>query len=326
MQLLNKVGNLFPKMTQAIVALGVLAGASSAMAYPLLDVAVPSGGLPIKIYKDHAVPGVYYYIPQSIEPWSINDDYKSQVVYKKGKSITFVFRGQASVDADMLKQAAKAIGTKVDNLLPIAYDSSENLTCQNVYAADELTWAFPSKIGNYLEVVPVTLRSTNPNVVDEINELVTGGGLACIVDVTFKAVTTGYHVTMKADMNEVYTRFEAGFSASYMFFEVDLHTVIQKLIQDGVITIEKYEDPEYANTPLDQQVAASFDQIEQKVIELMFTPAPKLPAGGIPAASRPFSLRVDYQKSEMHKHYEADLDGKYVSKKTSSIGLRLATQ
>ena len=306
--------------------LGLALAGATAQALPVIDQVVPTGGQPIKVYPDHKVNGVYWYIPQSIEPWTRDDQFKSQLTYKKGKVLTFIFRGQASVERHMLEEVAKALGTSVDNLTPIAYDSSENLVCQNVYAGLNLTWLFPNKIGNYLEVVPVSIRTTDPDLMEEVNDLVTGNGLACTVDVTFKAVTTGYHLTMHANMNEVYSRFEAAAHAEGWWWEVDLHTVIQNLVADGIIQFDKYEDPEFAQTPLDQQIAASYEEVTQKIIELMFKPAPALPSGGIVGRGKAFSLRVDYQKSEMHKNFTTELSSRFVTKKTSQIGLRLAVE
>lgn len=310
--------------TLLLAALAINAG--SAAAYPVIDRVVPTGGQPIKVYPDHLVDGVFWYIPQSIEPWSRDNTFKSQLSYKKNKYLSFIFRGQASVERKMLEDVAKAIGTSVDNMTPIAYDSSENLVCQNIYTGLDVTWLFPPRIGNYLEVVPVSIRTTNPDLMEEINDLVTGNGLACTVDVTFKAVSTGYHVTMYANMNEVYERFEMGAHAEYWIWEVDIHAVVQKLISDGVIRIEKFEDPEFAQTPLDQQIAASYEEVTKQVLQLMFKPAPALPAGGIAGRGKAFSLRMDYQKSELHRTFQADLSSRYVSKKTSQIGLRLAVQ
>lgn len=299
---------------------------SQSWAYPVIDRAVPTGGLPIKIYQDSHNENLYWYIPHSIEPWARNDKFKSQLSYKKGERLTFIFRGQASVDESMLKQVAKHIGTDVANLAPIAYDSSENLTCQNIYAGLNLQWLFPTQIGNYLEVVPVSIRTTESSLVDEVYELVSGGGLACTVNVTFKAVASGYHIKMTADMNEIYSRFEAGAHAEGLWWEVDLHTVIQDLYQKGVIKFEKYEDPEFAQTPLDKQIQSSWEDVTKRVIELMFKAAPKLPDGGMAGRGRPFSLRVDYQKSTTNKNFTVELHSKFVSKKTSQIGLRLALE
>ncbi len=303
-----------------------LAASLAAKAYPVIDQIVPTGGQPIKVYPDHQTPGVYWYIPQSIEPWKRDDQFKSQLSYKEGKYLTFIFRGQASVDPQMLDQVAKALNTTKHNLTPIAYDSSENLVCQNIYTGLNLTWLFPNKIGNYLEVVPVSIRTTDPDLMEEVNDLVTGNGLACTVDVTFKAVATGYHITMKADMNEVFTRFEAAAHAEYLWWEVDIHTLIQKLYQDGIIQFEKYQDPDYVNTTLDTQLAASWDEVTNQVIQLMFKPAPTLPSGGIAGRGKAWSLRVDYERNELHRNFVTELNARTVSKKTSQIGLRLAIQ
>lgn len=313
-------------LKKGLLTVWVALMSANAFAYPVIDKVVPSGGLPIKVYEDHLVPGVYWYIPQSIEPWSRDEQFKSQISYKPNERLTFIFRGQASVEPQMLKDVAKALGTDVSKLAPIAYDSSENLVCQNIYTGLNLQWLFPTKIGNYLEVVPVSIRTTDGALADEVHELVTGGGLACTVDVTFKAVSTGYHIKMTADMNEVYSRFEAAAHAEYFWWEVDLHTVIQDLYQHGYIKFEKFEDPEFAQTALDKQIQASWEDVTKRVIDLMFKPAPKLPDGGVAGRGRPFSLRMDYQKSTMNKNYTVELNSRFVSKKTSQIGLRLAVQ
>lgn len=299
---------------------------ASAVAYPVIDQIVPTGGQAIKVYPDHQTQGVYWYMPQSIEPWSKDDHFKSQLTYKKDQYLTFIFRGQASVEESILKKVAKALNTPISNLTPIAYDSSENLVCQNIYANENLTWLFPSKIGNYLEVVPVSIRTTDPNLMEEVNDLVSGNGLACTVDVTFKAVSTGYHLKMTGDMNEVYSRFEMSAHAEGIWWEVDLHTVLQDLYAKGIIQFEKYEDPDFAQTPLDKQIAASWDEVTKKVIEKMFAPAPKLPEGNTVGRGKAWSLRVDYQKSEVNKNYTVILNSRFVNKKTSQIGLRLALE
>jgi hypothetical protein len=309
-----------------IVLLGLAFGLNQAHAYPVIDQVVSTGTLPIKIYPDHQTKNVYWYIPQSIEPWSKDDKFKSQLSYKRGSHLTLIFRGQASVEPDMLRRVAKTLSVPADNLAPIAYDSSSGLVCQNIYTGLNLTWLFPSKIGNYMEVVPVSIRTTDPQLVEEVNELVTGNGLACTVDVTFKAVSSGYNIVMKGDLNEVYSRFEAAAHAEGLWWEVDVHTVLQNLHSSGVIRFEKFEDPEFQQTPLDRQISASWEEVTKRVIELMFKPAPKLPDGGLVGRGKAWSLRADYQRSEMNRNYNVQLNSRFVSSKTSQIGLRIAIE
>ncbi len=313
----------------SLLALSVLSigiTISQAQAYPVIDQIVPTSGLPIKVYPDHATPGVYWYIPQSIEPWSRDARYRSALSYKPGKYLTFVFRGQASVDPQILQQVAAGLHTDIRNLAPIAYDTSSNLVCQNVYVGTDVQWVFPGKIGNYLEVVPVSIRTATPNLIEEIHDLIQNGGLACTVDVTFKAVSTSYHLTMTADMNQIYTRFEAAAHAEGFWWEVDAHVLLQNLYREGIIKITKVEDPETAKTDLDKQLSAAWEEIAKNVAAAIFKPALQLPHGQLAGRGKAFSLRVDYVRSTERAHFMVDLNSRNITSKQSQISLRLAPQ
>ena len=133
-------------------------------------------------------------------------------------------------------------------------------------------------------------------------------------------------LTMTADMNEVFTRFEAVASGAYYIFEADIHTMVQSLVHDGVIHLTKLEDVSAPKTPLDQQIQSAWDDITKQVIALMFKQELKLPDGALPEGhGLPFSLRADYQKSEEHKHFYVTLDSRNITSKATQISLRLAT-
>ena len=125
-----------------------------------------------QVYPDRDEPNKYWYIPVSVEPWTRNNQFKSQLYVSPDKSkLTFIFRGQASVDDDTLTNVAKALGVPKANLSPVAYDSTQNLVCQNVFVGEKVQWVWPPKIGGYLEVVPISMRTTDPNMVDELQQL-----------------------------------------------------------------------------------------------------------------------------------------------------------
>src|SRR5579885_301803 len=290
-----------------ILALGL--APMAAFAYPKIDDIVPSAGQPIKVYRDADRPGEFWYIPQSIEPWSRDGLYKS-VLFQNDDTLTFIFRGQASVDEDMLQKVAQANNTTIDHFAPIAYDYSKNLTCQNVYAGDpNVQWVFPQMIGNYLEVVPVSLRAKTPDLVNEIGYLIKNGGLACTVSVGFKAQNLAYHLNVTANMDSIYDRFEAEAHAGGFFWEADIHTMIEHLYRDHVITFTKVEDSSIPETDLDKQINSAFDDAVSKIIADLFTPALKIPNEPMADRGAPFSLRVDYRHSEDHAHWSADIKG-----------------
>lgn len=312
-------------LSVSITALAACAVSLSAKAYPVIDQAVPVGGRPIAVYHDYQNPSVYWYIPQSIEPWKRDGRYRSSL-YDDGSRLSFVFRGQASVEDSMLDDVAQSLGTSKANLMPIAYDSSSNFVCQDIFMTeDQVSWQFPKMIGNYLEVVPVSIRTKNPDSVKELRyHLTKGGGLACTVEVTFKGVSTAYNLVMTGDLNRVYERFEASAHAEYLWWEADIHTMIEKLRTDHVIEIRSLEDPTMPQSELDKKIQAATDQIMNAITTAMFTPALKLPQGDIAGRGKAWSLRADYKRTEEHAHAQLVLDSNKVQAKSSQISLRLA--
>jgi hypothetical protein len=300
--------------------------APSALAYPDLNQPAGTSGLPIKVYRDHDVTSLYWYIPVSVEPWTRNNLYRS-ALYKDDRGLSFVFRGQPSVDMETLTSVAKGLGIPLANLTPIAYEESKDLVCQNIYAGDpNVTWLFPKSIGNYLEVVPVSLRVKGADLATEVNYLITHGGLACTVTVTFKAYSMAYKAHLIADLNEVYHRFEAALHGEYFIFEVDVHTLIQSMIHDGTIKLTLDEDPGIPQTTLDQKMNAAFEDVEKRIVAKLFEPSLKIPDGPMAGRGKPFSLRVDYRSSTENSHYELDLESTKIQIKQSQIGLRIANQ
>jgi hypothetical protein len=312
----------------AVPALAMLTAApfGIAFAYPVIDQVVPTHGEPIKVYPDHQTPGVYWYIPQSIEPWHKNDNYQS-ALYQSAHALTFVFRGQASVDSAMLDRVAQALGTSPGNFAPIAYEYSRNFQCQNVYDDAQLKWVFPKMIGNYLEIVPISLRTTNPDLIEELSMLLnTEHGLACTVEVGFKGVSTAYNLSLHADMDQVYSRFEAAAHAEVLWWEADAHTLIENLVKDKTIRVESLEDASMPQTELDKKTGAAMDEIVKHIVAEIFTPSQKLPDGPMEGRGKAFSLRVDYRRSEQHSHYSAVLDSRKVNVKDTQISVRLSTK
>lgn len=311
-------------MSSTVLALGFCS--SLANAYPKIDQIVPSAGQPIKVYRDADNPNEFWYIPQSIEPWSRDGLYKS-VLYQSNSTLTFIFRGQASVDLDMLHKVADANGTTIDHFAPIAYDYSKDMVCQNIYAGDpNVQWLFPTMIGNYLEVVPVSLRVKSPDLIDEVSYLIKQGGLACTVSVGFKAQNLAYRVHVTADLDQVYHRFEAAAHAEGLWWEADARALIEKLYRERVVKIESLEDSSIPQTEIDKKLLASFDEVVNKIVAALFTEALKIPNQPIADRGKPWSLRADFRQSEDHAHWGIDLQSDKIQVKNTQISLRLGLQ
>jgi hypothetical protein len=314
-----KISLLVPSCVSLFVSVLV----PSANALPLLDKAANTGDAAVKVYPDRDEPNKYWYIPVSVEPWTRDNNFKSQL-YSTPNVLTFIFRGQASVDDTTLSDVAKSLGVPKANLSPIAYDKTQNLVCQNVFVGEKIQWLWPPKIGGYLEVVPISLRTNDPKLVPELKDLITGGGLGCTVDLTFRAVTTAYAIKVTANLDSVYERLQVAAHAEGLWWEVDLNTTLEKLQKEGVIKVEKLQDANAPNTPLDDMIRAATDDLLKRIVSEMFTPSLKLPTGEIVGRGKPWSLRVDYRKSEEHKRWTIDLKSEQIVYKDSTIGIRMA--
>lgn len=321
MKLINK--HFYSSLAAALLAATALTS-QPAHALPVIDAIVQTGVDSVKVYPDHKVPGVYWYIPVSIEPWERDSTYKS-VLYRSNNALSFVFRGQASVDDDVLKRVAKALKIKTDNLAPIAYEYSRDLLCQDIFAGG-VHWSFPKKIGNYLEVVPVSLRTTDLSMLDEVEFLIRNGGLACTVEVGFKGVYTAYELNMTANFSQVYTRFETHAHAEGLWWEVDIRVLLEKLIRDGAIKITTYQDVTTPLTEGDKRVQAAMDEIMKKVTDMMFKIPLKLPDGDMVGRGKAWSLRSDFRRQQYDFNMELKLNSTHANIKDSQISLRLAVE
>jgi hypothetical protein len=303
--------------------------AGTANAYPDLMQPVGTSGLPLKVFKDHDRSDLFWYIPISVEPWTRDSTYRSALFKdENNRALSFVFRGQPSVEESMIREVAKGQKVPVANFTPIFLEYSKDFTCQNIYAGDpNVTWLFPNQIGNYLEMVPVSIRVKNdPELVKEVFNLINGGGLACTVSVGFKAYSMAYKAHYNFDLNQVYSRFESSAHAEGFWWEIDLHTVLQSMRQEGAFDFHLDEDTTIPTSVLDQKMAAAFEDLERNVITLLFTPAMKLPNGSLPDRGKAFSLRADYIRSEQNSHFLLKLSSDKVTVKNSQIGIRLGVK
>jgi hypothetical protein len=170
---------------KSLLLLGITLLPALCQAYPQIDQEVKTGLTSMKVYRDHDNPSLYWYIPTSIEP-TTDDIYKSSL-YRDDKELSFIFRGQSSINDIELQKAATAAGTSINNFSPIDFNFTKNVTCQDVSNISDVQWALPPTIGNYGEIIPISIRTTNPKLIGEIGTLITGAGMECIVGIEFKA-------------------------------------------------------------------------------------------------------------------------------------------
>ncbi len=301
-------------------------GAHTARALPLMDRPVPTGAEPVKVFPDDRTPGIYWYVPLSIDPWSRDSRYRSSL-YETDDVLSFVFRGQASVDEGILRRVAAGVGTSIDQMVPISYESSRDLICQNFFADDpRVTWIMPKAIGNYLEIVPISLRATGRELVQEIGSQIRSGGLNCAVGVAFKGVSTAYRVEMHADLNRVYDRLETLYGGKFLWWQSEIRALVESLHREGTITIQTLEDATLPPTELARKVQASMEKVTQVIIEQMFVPELKLPNEPMAGRGRAFGMNADYRRSAEKARFSAILQADQVQLRESQLAIRMGLE
>jgi hypothetical protein len=300
----------------------------SAYSYPLLSTGAGAGtgpeGQVVMIYRDHQTPGLYWYIPTGIEP-AANSDGRFNRPVVRPNYFSFSFRGQISASEEAVKSFATAHHLNRDQIIPIPFDYSRNVYCQNVDENAGVKIDHPHTIGNYAEYVPVTVFTSNPEMVPILQEKIDqAGGINCSVDVGFKAVVDSYAIHYVADMKTIYERFEASLHGSAFIFEVDIHTLLESLRREGYIKITKLSDQSVL-TSEDQsdRAKAAFEGVMDIIVKAMFERVTRLPDGPMAAREKSFSLRADFRRNSEYLHFEGDYEEQGVVTKESAISIRV---
>lgn len=158
-----------------------------AHAYPQLNREVQVGELPLKVYRDHADPSLYWYLPTTIEPFTAYPN-QASTLYRRKSVLTFLYRGQVNVTEGTLRLAASVLGTTPDHLRAAPMNSAQDFACDDFHTDDPaLTLEYPNMLGNFGEIIPVSLRTTDSSLIKKLGDLIEHEGLICHLNVGFKA-------------------------------------------------------------------------------------------------------------------------------------------
>jgi hypothetical protein len=302
----------------------VILNQSTALAYPAIDQPVSTGGLPVAVYRDFSRSDIYWYLPTSIEPWTRDSRYRSSL-YDQDGVLSFIFRGQASVDERTLGELATFLHVPPSGLIAVPYEDSKNFVCQNIFIeSDHVSWTFPKMIGNFQEVLPISIRTKNPKIIGELRSHLKSGGLACTVEVSFKAISSAYRLEVHANLNRIYDGFRAAGHVSGFWWSADLSAALEKLKEDHAIEISSLEDSSLTPSELDTQIKAAMDDLLKTITTALFTPALKLPEGDVNGRGSAWRLRGDYRHTTENQDMRLFLDANKTQFRNTQISVRLA--
>ena len=304
----------------------VLTQTRLAEAYPSIEQPIASHGLPVTVYRDFSHNDIYWYIPASIEPWTRDARYRSSL-YDQDGVLSFIFRGQASVDERVLNELAASLHVSPANLVAVPYEDSKNLVCQNIFMdSDHVSWTLPKMIGNFQEVLPISIRTKNPKILNELRSHLRGRGLACTVEVSFKVVAPSYRFEVHADLNRIYDILRAAGHISGIWWTVDLSATLEKLREDHLIEISSLEDASITQTEFDGKLKSAMDDFLKTITTALFTPALKLPEGDISGRGSAWRLRGDFHHTAENQDMHVLLEAHRVQNRNTQISVRLALE
>ena len=230
-----------------------------------------------------------------------------------------------SVDDEMLANVARSNHISLSKFTPMVIDYSKDFICEDFFTDDpNVTCKVPSKIGNDLELVPISIRiKSDKTIIDEVYDHLKNAGLACTLSVGFKAYSTDYKAHYLVDLNQIYSRFETSAHPEDPFFEADIRRTLQSMQQSGAFDFHLDEDTHISQAVIDQKMEAAFEDLENEIIQLIFISEQKLPKGGLSERGKTFRLRTDYVRSEHNVHYPVNLSSGNVKEIDTPMTIQL---
>ena len=307
------------KKIKLFVGVGLLLGSAQAQAYPLLSTFAESSNGRVLFYQDHTNASKYWYFSNVIDPVE-NLDGSVSIPVVRPHSLYFAYSGQAQVRKSDLVEFAESKGIKLTDLAPMPFQKTELTGCFGTDAA-KLSIQIPPRVGSFLEHLPVTVSSRDPETVDVVAEaLKNGSGVNCFASVLYKVAADVHSIKYEVAMNDVFNQLEVGTYARYWIWEADLKTNLKNYARNGLIKVTEFKDGDY-NQPqvLDpkdgkQSTEDMFMTVFDLVIKQLLNRVTKIPQdAGLPAPGKGalFSLRANYVRSteQFGFHGEYKLQG-----------------
>jgi hypothetical protein len=263
----------------------------------------------VSVFRDHAVPYQFYYLPAmphltvingepqfslikftgeagsggflnfdvnlGIDP-DIEDDIRSTVRSKyhltQPPNLTPVIVEDGSVRLMVLGQQSPTPPSASDQPLPPPPPPKEEDLPKFVLKIDH--YAKPSLYGDNQAIFSVQLDQYGVAIIEEsLKGVLQPIGIVYSLD--FLALRPAFNVRVTADWNRVQTHFEDSFKAGVFFLSTEVDKVIDKLIEDQVIKIEVDtfipEDENSANIISDRDKAVN--EVKDMIFQTFFQPS-----------------------------------------------------
>jgi hypothetical protein len=303
-----------------------------ANAYPLLSSYAESINGRVMFYQDHQNPTKYWYFSNVIDPVENLDGSVSKPVIRPNY-LYFAYTGQAQVRKSDLEEFAATKNIPLTSMVPVPIEKTELTACQNLDAS-KVTIQIPPRVGSFLEHLPVTIATRDPEAVDILTEaLSNGSGVNCYASILYKVAADQHTIHFEVAMDDVFNQFQAAAYGRYWFFEVDLRTNLKNYARQGQIKVVEFKDGDTAQAvTLDandssQSTEDMFNQVFDLVIKNLFVRMTKIPEdAALPGASNGalFSLRSNYTRSTEHFSFKGDYAMQGTRNHESLIQIRVA--
>ncbi|MBS1959772.1 MAG: hypothetical protein JST80_09895 [Bdellovibrionales bacterium] len=306
---------------------------ATAQAYPLLSSFATTVNGRVLFYRDHENKDKYWYFSNVIDPVTNLDGSVSKPVIRSNR-FYFAYSGQAQVRQADLQQFADTMHISPNDISAIPFEKTDSTMCMDV-DGENVKIQIPLKVGSFLEHLPVTVTSKDPDSIDILKEAMTNGsGVNCSATVQYKVAADAHTIHYEVNMNQVYTEFAMEARARYWFVEVAIKTLLQKYARMGYIKLTEFKDGDMTQPPTtvdpnntSRSTLDMFDQVFDLVIKEIFERKTKIPQGeALPAPGQgaAFGLRAGYVRSEEDFGFKGDYKMQGTRLHESQIQIRVA--
>ncbi|MET8161529.1 hypothetical protein ABZT47_34665 [Sphaerisporangium sp. NPDC005289] len=217
----------------------------------------------VTVFRDHADPSLFWYLPAPVrlserpgddEPAFTLVVYKPAAVAGGAKGGGFLmFEVDLRLDEDVRRRILGELRRFAPEpvLSPVPFDDGEvQCVALNVqgpagtrdtgaFAAVEeiLGAAVPSLFGDNKAIFSLTLSTAGATVMRQVFDQ-GGAPVGVIYKLRFTALRPALHVRISAELSRVYQELSLGLNVQVYWVRAGIEAAFQKLVQDGVITIE----------------------------------------------------------------------------------------
>jgi hypothetical protein len=213
------------------------------------------------------------------------------------------------------------------------FESTTSTQC-NLIDGDKVNIQIPKLVPSFLEFLPVTVTSHDPDSISVMKEAFeNGSGVNCLAEVQYKVAADAHSIHYEVALDDVYSHFQSQMGIKTWFFEAKIKTDLLQYAKDGAIKVTEFVDGDLSKPvevdPNDKKSSTldMFNKVFDSIVNQLFVRATKIPDGVgslDPAKGGIFNLTTSYTRSTEHFSFKGDYALQVTRNHASLIQIRVS--